>query len=97
MNSKIMKYIFLDIDGVLACDAQMYTNAKKFQKKREWAKELNVLYPFDPICVKVLNEILEATGAEIILSSDWKKFWTFWSTRCPRLRIGKALESYQKK
>ena len=70
-----MKYIFLDIDGVLACDEQMYTNAKNFQKKRPWAKELNVLYGFDKTCVRVFNEILEATGADIILSSDWKLFW----------------------
>jgi len=70
-----MKYIFLDIDGVLACDAQLYMNAKKFQSKHEWAKELNVLYPFDKDCVKIFNEILELSDAEIILSSDWKLFW----------------------
>ena len=70
-----MRYIFLDIDGVLATDKQMYMNTAKFQAKHEWAKELNVLYPFDPGCVKIFNEILEKTGATIILSSDWKKFW----------------------
>jgi hypothetical protein len=70
-----MKYILLDIDGVLTTDKQMYMNAAKFQAKNEWAKELNVLYPFDPDCVIIFNEILELTNAEIILSSDWKLFW----------------------
>jgi len=70
-----MKYIFLDIDGVLATDNEMYMNAKKFQSKHDWAKELNVLYPFNKDCVNILNEILELSDAEIILSSDWKLFW----------------------
>jgi hypothetical protein len=31
---------------------------------------------FDKKAVKVLNEILEETGAEIVVSSDWKKWAT---------------------
>lgn len=71
-----MKYIFLDIDGVLATSKEFWRNTQKFQEKNEWAKNLRVPYPWNPGTVKIFNEILEATDAEIILSSDWKKHWT---------------------
>ena len=64
--------LFLDIDGVLATHKQYMMNRKKFQDKNSIAKELNISYPFDPKCVKVFNEILDATDADIVLSSDWK-------------------------
>lgn len=70
-----MKYIFLDIDGVLATFRQFLTNKNRFQTKHKWAKELNVTYPFDKGCVKILNEILDKTDATIILSSDWGLYY----------------------
>lgn len=70
--SYIKPILFLDIDGVLATHKQYMMNRKKFQDKNSIAKELNILYPFDPKCVKVFNEILDATDADIVLSSDWK-------------------------
>lgn len=70
------KWIFLDIDGVLATNKEFWTNTKKFHKKHQWAAKLRVPYPWNPDAVKVFNEILEATGAEIILSSDWKLHWS---------------------
>lgn len=66
-----MKYIYLDIDGVLATFRQFLTNKDKFQTKNKWAKELNITYPYDNECVKIFNEIIEVTNATIILSSDW--------------------------
>lgn len=57
------KVIFLDIDGVIA------TSPCWFMKKKP---ELLDSYPFDRKAVKVLNDILMKTGAEIVLSSDWK-------------------------
>ena len=74
MNKKI-PIIFLDIDGVLATSKQYFMNSAKFMSKNEWAKELKVPYPFDSKCVKIFNEILTKTGAEIVLSSDWKQHW----------------------
>ena len=71
-----MKKIFLDIDGVIATFKEHWMNATKFQKKNQWAKDLKVTYPFNKECVEILNEIIESTGAEIVLTSDWKKFWT---------------------
>ena len=70
-----MKTIFLDIDGVLATYKQYVMNKKKFQDKNPIAKELNISYPFDPKCVKIFNEILDETGANIVLSSDWKELF----------------------
>jgi hypothetical protein len=70
-----MKTIFLDIDGVLVTYKQYVMNKKKFQDKNPIAKELNISYPFDPKCVKIFNEILDETGANIVLSSDWKELF----------------------
>jgi hypothetical protein len=69
MNKAIL---FLDLDGVLATHKQYMMNQKKFQDKNLIAKDLRIPYPFDPKCVKVFNEILDATDADIVLSSDWK-------------------------
>lgn len=70
-----MAIIFLDVDGVISTEKQFNMNAQKFRSKNDWASELAVPYPFDPECVKILNEIIETTDAEIVLSSDWKLHW----------------------
>lgn len=71
------KYIFLDIDGVLTTLSEsMVTDNLLYWKDNSWAKNLNVHYPFNEDCVKILNDILKETGAEIILSSDWRKHKT---------------------
>jgi len=68
-----MKYIFLDIDGVISTFEESMSSTKDFWIERQWARDMRVLYPFNQECVMILNEILTETGAEIILSSDWKK------------------------
>jgi hypothetical protein len=73
---ELNKVIFLDIDGVLATDKQFMQNRQKFHMKNPEAKELNIPYPFDQKCVKIFNEILTETGSEIVLSSDWRLYWT---------------------
>lgn len=70
------KIIFLDIDGVLATINEFNRNTEKFRSKNEWAERLQVPYPFNDKCVKVLNDILIETKAEIVLSSDWRRFWS---------------------
>ncbi len=67
--------IFLDIDGVLATHKQYMMNHTRFHYNYEWASELGVPYPYDEKCVKVFNEILEKTDADIVLSSDWRLRW----------------------
>jgi hypothetical protein len=61
-----MKIIFLDLDGVMVpMWGAGHTNA--MSKNNKWAAE--------PMCkkaVKILNEILDVTNAEIVISSDWR-------------------------
>jgi hypothetical protein len=61
-----MKVIFIDIDGVLATAPCWNMN-----RDNKWDA-----YPFDKKAVKVFNEIIEKTGAELVLSSDWKHYYT---------------------
>lgn len=61
------KVILTDIDGVLA-------TAQCFDKPRHNKWEV---YPFDEKCVKVYNEILEESGADIVISSDWRSYFSF--------------------
>jgi hypothetical protein len=75
-----MKVIFLDHDGVICLETEWGTRHKK---QREWGgrkmsmriNEIPIEYRFDNFnkkAVKVLNEILEKTNAEIVVSSDWR-------------------------
>jgi hypothetical protein len=53
----MIKIIFLDIDGVIA--------TSDYLKGGKWA--------LNPRCQMLLGEILEKTGAKIVLSSSWRK------------------------
>ncbi len=79
-----MKIIFLDHDGVI-CLSNNWGGRMKKQKKWGGRKlsmridEIPLEYRFDDFdqkAIKVLNEILEETGAEIVVSSDWKRWAT---------------------
>lgn len=67
--------IFLDIDGVLACDRQFFTNRRRLHSRNPEAADLGVPYLFDPGCVARLNQLVERTGAAIVLTSDWRLRW----------------------
>ena len=81
-----MKVIFLDHDGVICLADNWGGRSKKWARYRsanpESSKNMGeapVEYRFDDFdkkAVKVLNEILEETGAEIVVSSDWKRWAT---------------------
>ena len=75
-----MKIIFLDHDGVICLDNNWGSRKKKQDK---WGgrklsmslREIPLEYRFDNFdkkAIDVLNEIIETTGAEIVVSSDWK-------------------------
>ena len=77
-----MKVLFLDNDGVICLSNNWGGRTKKWANYRsanpdssKEKKDAPVEYRFDDFdtkAVKILNEILEETGAEIVVSSDWK-------------------------
>lgn len=73
MNKKI---IFLDIDGVLATEKEYFRVRRKLWKKYDIANKLQIPYPFNEGCVKILNYIIKETDAELVITSDWRIHWT---------------------
>jgi hypothetical protein len=75
-----MRVLMLDNDGVICLSSEW---GGRFKKQEKWGGrklsmtplEMPLKYRFDNFnqkAVKILNEILEETGAEIVVSSDWK-------------------------
>lgn len=75
-----MKVIFLDNDGVICLASNWGSRLKKRQK---WggmklsmtSHEIPVKYRFDNFdkkAIDILNQILTESGAEIVVSSDWR-------------------------
>ena len=80
-----MKVIFLDNDGVICLANNWGGRAKKWKKYKKLNPEatsdttapVDVRFDdFDKKAVKVLNQVLEETGAEIVVSSDWRLYAT---------------------
>ena len=81
-----MKVIFLDNDGVICLSNNWGSRFKKETawKKTEYVSSSFTRYKysdipiscqfdnFDKKAIKILNDILNETGAEIVVSSDWK-------------------------
>ena len=89
-----MKVLFLDHDGVICLSTEW---GGRYKKQKKWGgrklsmtpSEIPLEYKFDDFnkkAIKVLNEILEETGAEIVVSSDWK-------LHCNLEEMGKYYES----
>jgi len=62
----MIRFIYLDIDGVLCLGSE------NKPKSTKWG----YLYRFNKRAVEYLNDILEKTKADIIISSDWKHHFT---------------------
>ena len=79
-----MRCIFLDHDGVICLSNNWGGRTKKWSKYRSENPEsssdkrdapVEVRFDdFDEKAVRILNKILEETGAEIVVSSDWKRW-----------------------
>lgn len=65
-----MKVIFLDIDGVL--------NSRAYDRKRNWDEQTDI----DETRLPLVKEIIERTGAEIVLSSTWREHWSQDISKC---------------
>lgn len=59
----MMKVVFLDFDGVL--------NSERYVRN---CGEYGVI--IDPSRMQLLKQIIEATGARIVLSTSWREHWS---------------------
>ena len=67
-----MKIIFLDFDGVMDTAYYGHILGKEGRPSND---EFGAV--FDPICVRNLKEIIDKTGAEIVVTSSWKSLMTY--------------------
>lgn len=67
-----MKIVFLDFDGVM--DTAYYDLILSKEGRPESDSFGTV---FDPECVRNLKEIIDKTGADIVVTSTWKYFMTY--------------------
>lgn len=58
------KVIFLDVDGVINSGNNQLRNARL-------KRTCETMY-FNPVCMKLLKELVESTGADLVLSSTWR-------------------------
>ncbi len=72
-----MKVLFLDHDGVICLSNNWGGRYKKkgYDSNPETPMDTR-MDSFDDKAVKVLNSIIEETGCEIVVSSDWKRWGT---------------------
>ena len=62
-----MRVLFLDIDGVL--------NSRSYVERASWDPPLGSrddLHILDPAAIALLNTVLAATGAVVVISSSWR-------------------------
>ena len=71
---RIIKVIFLDFDGVL--------NSEKYVRT---CGECGVI--IDPSRMILLKQIIDATGAEIVLSTSWREHWDEEPQNCDNIGI----------
>jgi hypothetical protein len=82
MKTNKKSILFLDLDGVICLSNNWGGRYKKWERYRSENPDANRFVndapvdvrfdDFDKKAIKVLNEILEETGAEIVVSSDWR-------------------------
>lgn len=66
-RNDVMKILFLDFDGVMVTDRyQAQMMAINSPLRDEYGAQ------FDPVCVENLRHIIDATDADIVVTSTWK-------------------------
>lgn len=83
-TGKGTKIIFLDCDGVI--------NSIQWEAvRRDMPPESIVDDAIDPRCLKRIVDVCAATGAKIVISSDWRVNWPFARTRLEHAGIPEGL------
>lgn len=80
-----MNVIFLDIDGVLNCGSylkEIHNDVKELVKNKsnynfEEYKTKRLMIKIDVNRLKILREIIEATGSYVVIISSWKSLRDF--------------------
>lgn len=70
-----MKYIFLDIDGVL--NSTKYVTSDYYKQATAGMSDAEVMLiahhlHLDPDALKLINDLVKRSGAKVILSSTWR-------------------------
>lgn len=70
-----MKYIFLDIDGVL--NSTKYVTSDYYKQATAGMSDAEVMLiahhlHLDPEAIKLVNDLVKRSGAKVILSSTWR-------------------------
>lgn len=76
IRTDILKILFLDHYGVLCLSKQAITRTELSMPDSDEFNDVDVFDNFDKHAVDILNNIIEVTGAEIVISSDWKQHTT---------------------
>lgn len=76
-----MKVIFMDHDGVICLESQWGSRFDKQGTMRsgKGIRDIPILSRFDDFdknCVSCLNQLIEETDCEIVISSDWRTWAT---------------------
>jgi hypothetical protein len=80
-GSKTLRLVFLDADGVINNSASLLEARKQVfgdklrAVKESDAKEL-AQASIDPKAVANLNDLLERSGAKVVISSTWRLYWS---------------------
>lgn len=77
-----MKVIFLDVDGVLNSQAHFHA---EYERKQHATSGCHA-DAIDPLAVRVLNQVVERTGAKIVFSSTWRRAPRFFAELLPMFR-----------
>jgi hypothetical protein len=78
------KYVFLDFDGVLNSHKFIMNSVNHFRAPSE--KSYVITDHLDPEAIKKVNRILDETGANVVISTAWRKSY-------PLERLREMLES----
>ena len=70
-----MGIIFLDIDGVL--NSRLYYESPRYDYNKDSVDPLErKLSDIDPKSIEFLNDLIEKTGAKVVITSTWRRYYT---------------------